>query len=459
MVDSAKFVALIAVYSASVALAPNPGWALALIAPLIALPILWWTLSGAHRWLALFFVTALLLPPLPIAIGNSGPHPALALAALGPFIGFLRIREWRISINLLSFSIVFFFCVLLISIGFAAIYSGGSIAAGVLARVGLFGISVYAFFYTAYGPDAESSASIRSVRLLFLASTVVALFACFDFYFQLPAPAGYGPQFVWLDTGVYRRAQGLFYEASTLGNFCTFFLVMIAVALFQPVARWRLSRMWLLAGGVILSAALIFSYSRASLLNLAVSICMLAYLRRVRLKRVAIVLLVSFCAGVLVVYSVFPSFASSYWIRLSASFQYFWSSPEAILSGRIASWRTLGNFLVEHPWYSIFGIGYKTLPYSDFIGSTVIADNMYLSLLVETGFIGLAAFLVLNFAILRSGWRASRSGSETGAFFGTWILCFWSGQVFQMLSGDLMTYWRVLPVYFWVLAAVARYAA
>ena len=275
MFNSARFVALIAVYSASVALAPNPGWALALIAPLIAFPILWWTLSGAHRWLALFFVTALLLPPLPIAIGNSGPHPAITLAALGPFIGFLRVREWRISINLLSFSIVFFFCVLLISIGFAAIYSGGSIAAGVLARVGLFGISVYAFFYTAYGPDAESSASIRSVRLLFLAATVVALFACFDFYFQLPAPAGYGPQFVWLDTGVYRRAQGLFYEASTLGNFCMFFLVMIAVALFQPVARRRLSRMWLLAGGVILSAALIFSYSRASLLNLAVSIACL----------------------------------------------------------------------------------------------------------------------------------------------------------------------------------------
>ena len=91
----------------------------------------------------------------------------------------------------------------------------------------------------------------------------------FDFYFQLPAPAGYGPQFVWLDAGVYRRAQGLFYEASTLGNFCVFFLVMIAVALFRPVESRSLSRFWLLIGGVILSAALIFSYSRASLLNLA----------------------------------------------------------------------------------------------------------------------------------------------------------------------------------------------
>ena len=28
----------------------------------------------------------------------------------------------------------------------------------------------------------------------------------------------------------------------------------------------------------------------------------------------------------------------------------------------------------------------------------------------------------------------------------------------QMLSGDLITYWRVLPLYFWVLATAAREA-
>jgi O-antigen ligase len=122
----------------------------------------------------------------------------------------------------------------------------------------------------------------------------------------------------------------------------------------------------------------------------------------------------------------------------------------------VASWRTLIGFLIEHPWHGIFGVGYKTLPYSDFIGTTVIADNMYLSLLVETGIVGLAAFLLLNLAILRTGWKASRAPSAASAFFGTWILCFWTGQLFQMLSGDLMTYWRIMPVYFWVLAMAVR---
>ena len=36
----------------------------------------------------------------------------------------------------------------------------------------------------------------------------------------------------------------------------------------------------------------------------------------------------------------------------------------------------------------MFGIGYKTLPYTDYLGSPVVADNMYLSLLVETGVAG-----------------------------------------------------------------------
>ena len=66
-----------------------------------------------------------------------------------------------------------------------------------------------------------------------------------------------------------RRAQGLFYEASTLGNFCAFFLVMIAVAFSRPRAESPVSRKALLAGGAVFFAALVLSYSRASLINVA----------------------------------------------------------------------------------------------------------------------------------------------------------------------------------------------
>jgi len=39
------------------------------------------------------------------------------------------------------------------------------------------------------------------------------------------------------------------------------------------------------------------------------------------------------------------------------------------------------------------------------------------------------------------------------------MFCCWVGEMFQMFAGDILTFWRVLPVYFWVLAQAAREAA
>jgi len=442
---------LLGVYGAGAALMPNPLYGLALVAPLAVIPFVWWILAGSQRWLWLLFAGASLLPPLPFALGDSGPHPAIVLAALGAFAAFLRIKQWRFVRDNVSLPLLAFAGILLASVGLAAIYSGIAVASASLARVLLFGISCLVYLYTVHGPRVRSNRTRSSAALLGI-GVAGALFACVDFYYQFPAPAGYGPQFVWLDSGVFRRAQGLFYEASTLGNYCAFFLVMITVALFSPPERRPCSRLVLAGAGIVFSTALIFSYSRGSLFNFAIALCALAYVRRIRLKRAIVAILACAFLGALAVYLLFPSFAQSYWIRLAGSFQYFWSSPEGILSGRVASWRTISEFLLTHPWHALFGIGYKTLPYSGFIGSTVIADNMYLSLLIETGVIGLGAFLFLNAVLLRTSLRAARMGS----FYGTWFFCFWAGECVQMLSGDLLTYWRVLPLYFWVLGVAVR---
>ena len=81
---------------------------------------------------------------------------------------------------------------------------------------------------------------------------------------------------------------------------------------------------------------------------------------------------------------------------------------------------------------------------------------MYLSLLVETGILGLASLAWLNVAILRASRRAARNTDPSTSFLGTWMFCFWVGELMQMTSGDLITYWRVLPFYFWVLAQTER---
>jgi len=449
---------LMGAYACVIAASPNLFAAATLSLPLVAIALVLWTLQTSGRWLSCFFFAALLLPPLPFALGDSGPHVGVVLAGLGLVCGALRLREWRLQRNLLTFAMAVFFLVLLASSALAVFYSGLSVAAGSLARVLLFGIPLYVFFYSTYGPGAAMGADgIAGSRMLYWFGVLSAVFACLDFYYQFPAPAGYGPQFIWLDSGIYRRAQGFFYEASTLGNVCAFFLIMIAVTLLRPRREWPVSRLALWLGAPFLFAALVMSYSRASLLNLFVALAALLYMERARLRMGRLLAIAASClaVGSLAAWQLFPEAAGNYWLHLVHS-QFLFTQTDSVLSGRLASWQAIAAFLATHPWHAILGVGYKTLPYSDFIGHTVVADNMYLSLLAETGIVGLAAFFLLNFAILRTAWRAARRDDSRASFLGAWIFCFWIGQLFQMLSGDLFTYWRVLPVYFWVLATAAR---
>ena len=307
-------------------------------------------------------------------------------------------------------------------------------------------------------PRARCSRGNRYVhRLLFWAASFSALFACLDFYFQFPPPAGYAQQFIWLDSGVFRRAQGVFYEASTLGNLCAFFLEMIAVALFRPSGPQPISRWTMLGGGAALAAALVLSYSRASLLNLGVALVVLLWLNRerIRWRRLTAGLAIFGGGAAALAWFAFPAFAGLYWQRIRVAVEYFWEAPNQVLSGRVESWRLLWNFIASEPWHLLLGIGYKTLPYSDFIGAKAIGDNTYITLLLETGVAGLAAVVALNIAILVTAWRASRSENPVRSFCGTWMFCFWAAQVVQMFSADLLTYWRVLPVYLFVLALAA----
>jgi O-antigen ligase len=443
-----------AIAASAIVLLPVTG-AFALTAVLCLLPLAWYVFSVPYRWLALFFAAALLLPPLPLPGGDTGPHPSVLLAALGVLAGTASLDRWRIrwtpahtAFTALAFAMV-------VSLGFAALYSGVAIAAASAVRVGLFLIGVYVYFTSASGPDSmPESAARRTTRALFWIALAAAAFGCIDFIYQLPAPAGYEPQFLWLKSGVYRRAQGLFYEASTLGNFSAFFLVAAVVALTEPRPRRIISRAALWCGLAVFSAALLLSFSRASVICAALAIAVLAILERRRWQRsrtlAALAILIPAAAGVFAL--ALPEVAAAYWARVGLTLDRLMIAPDSVLSGRLESWGTIAGFITEHPWQTVFGIGYKTLPYTEYLGRPVIADNMYLSLLVETGLLGLVALIGLNGAILITCWRAMRRGS----FYGKWLFCFWVGETVQMLTGDILTYWRVLPVYFWVLAQAAK---
>lgn len=351
--------------------------------------------------------------------------------------------------------LLLFLAVLFVSVGFAAAYSGWKIALGSLARVLLFGLGVFVFFCGFTGPRDERWDPLRLSRALFLIALIGAAFACVDCYFQFHVPARFAMQVVWRKSLVMRRAQGLFYESSTLGNFCAFFLVMTLAAAF-PLKDRRAFPSWLLGlGALIFGTALILSGSRASVVAAVAAGCAFAVLRRIRIPGILSVLAAVLSAALVVRIAV-PAFWANYWFRLTGSAAGIWSYPNEVLSGRLTNWKVLLDYLARHPMHLAFGIGYKTIPYTSIFGTHVVADNTWLSLLVETGIVGVVVFAALNVAILRTALRAARSPRGEASFFGAWFFCFWCGEMLQMLTADVVTFWRVLPVYFWVLAIAAR---
>ena len=126
---------------------------LALLVPVLLAALFYWVILHPSRWLAAFFFSALLLPPLPLPLGNSGVHVAPLFALLGLVAGVVWIREWRSWSHPVTLALVILTGVLLESLGFAAFYSGWEIAIGSLARVLLFAIGGFVFLYSYSGPQ------------------------------------------------------------------------------------------------------------------------------------------------------------------------------------------------------------------------------------------------------------------------------------------------------------------
>jgi O-antigen ligase len=211
---------------------------------------------------------------------------------------------------------------------------------------------------------------------------------------------------------------------------------------------------------LILAAALLFSFSRSSLLNLGVALCVLLLVERrhIPVARWLGICIAGVTGGLVIVWVLAPTLGEAYLMRLWSTVTELAGEPDHWMSGRVENWSLLLQFLADHPSKLVFGIGYATLPHTELLGRPVIGDNMYLTLLVETGLIGLSALIALQVALLATAYRVSRSIDREAAFVGTWIFCFWIGQLVQMLSVDVITFWRVLPLYLGLLGMAVHRA-
>jgi O-antigen ligase len=228
------------------------------------------------------------------------------------------------------------------------------------------------------------------------------------------------------------------------------------VTMSPPIRRQlRLPSVVLVLMAGVFTVALFLSYSRGSWANGIVTLGVFLLLqRRFKLRLLISAILVS---GVFLflIYEWSPDLLThSFEHRLGPLLE-FWSNPNEATSGRWETWKTMFVFFGEYPWLLLFGIGYKSVSGTSLFGSSLIVDNGYLSLLFETGILGLTSLLWLFGVLLHGLFQASQTLSRMRRHYAAFLLAFWCGQMVQMLTGDILTYWRNLVVYFafaaWVL--------
>jgi O-antigen ligase len=416
-------------------------------------------LARPAAWAWWFLALGLLLPPLPLEIGGVELpfHPAMAVFAAGLLVVWIRLREWRIERNAISATSALLLAATLISLPWAFYYSGTAVGVQSVIRWVLLASGFVLMLWIADGPLGEEWTGAGFLRMILAAALLSSAFAVVDFQYQLPRTVRFADQYIYGQGDALRRAQGVFYDASALGNFCAMMLTLI-LALGRNARRALRLPAWLLWIPVpTLAVALVLSFSRGSVVNLIVALTALAWMRRKTLAGRSVVtllalLLVVAAAGVLIA----PQLLLPYGSRLQYSAVEFFSNPNEVLSQRLDTWSELAGFIAGHPAQVLLGIGYKSLPYTNYFSREMVADNMYLAMLVETGLPGLLALLLFCAALLAGARRMAHDQSDAVAGLGRFLFCFWLGEMAQMLSGDILTFWRVTPVYLAILGLALR---
>lgn len=272
--------------------------------------------------------------------------------------------------------------------------------------------------------------SVRRARLVIVAYITVAVasaaIACLALFAPLPGSEAFvdGP-----------RAQGLFKDPNVFGPF----LVPAALILMEETVAPRLLRLRLVTKLLFLSVltvGVLFSFSRAAWLNLAVGTAVLLFVLALRRggARKAMTLLAVFLLSATALFATVSATSTGGFLQERASFQvYDVQRFGAQVSGI--------DLAAQYP----LGIG----PGQFERVSELSAHSTYVRALAEQGVLGALVFLGLMLVTLAFAARSAVLGRSTYGIGSAALLAAWCGVLANSLFIDTL-HWRHL----WVLAAL-----
>lgn len=412
-------------------------------------------------FVAIFLAGLIALPPVFLErLGAVPIYPTTLLLPMGIAIVVCRLPDFKLRFDPIVSAFACFLLFTGVSLPFVWLFSGKQVGWDSLLRWLMLAQVTLIYIIARGGMRAEESRlEQRLMPVLFAAAAASAIYGVIDFVWPIPIPHPAADQFIWLGSGMIRRAQGVFFEASSFANMCGFFLAAAAAALLTGKERvLGLSKACLMAFIAVLMLAVFLSFSRSAWGCVLTSILVFgAFFGRVRAGRVAWFLF-ALCLPLFLLPLYSPELWNYFLVNRVGHFTQLFTDPNLVSSGRIDTWRRIAGVLQEHPHYFIFGVGYKSLPRTHLFHETIITDNGFLNLLLETGIAGLFSFVLFLAIAFRAFRRLAHSSSVKTAFWGGFLFSFWCGECVQLMAADAYTYWRNMAVFLTLMGIVMNWA-
>ena len=413
-------------------------------------------------FVAVFLLVLELFPPLYFTRSGETPvYISFFLLPIAVAIVLARFPDIHFSWDPMAKGLMAFLVGTGFSLPFAWWLSGSAVAMEGLSRWFLLSQAALVYYLIRGCARLEATRTEqRTFQILFLGAVLTAAYGVIDFVWPIPLsqhpPA---EQFIWLNSTVLRRAQGVFYESSNFANLCGFFLVAATTSFLSRRERYLgVHRSLLSLFMSVLSLAILLTFSRSTWISVIIAVVVSVLVSPfVRIGRGALVFL-----ALAVPLIMLWSYSAELWnylvsARVGRLIDIF-SDPNVATSGRFDTWIRVLSIMREHPQYLIFGIGYKTLPVTRLFHGEIITDNGYLSLLLETGISGLAGLLIFSYSILKTFLRLARSADDRLAFWSAVLFSIWCGELVQLLAADAYTYWRNIIILAALIALTANLA-
>jgi O-Antigen ligase len=400
-------------------------------------------------FVTVFLVFLITLPPLYFSsLGDTPIYLSLLLIPIGLATLIARLPDFHLRLDAVAKGLALFLAGTGLSLPFAWWLSGEAIGKQSLLRWLMLAQTGLIYALVRGGVRwREGRVEQWIMPVLLVAAVASAGYGIFDFFWPVPLPHPAADQFIWLETSLVRRAQGVLYESSNFGNLCGLFLVIASAAFLARQERAvGMARPWLLVCVAVLSFAEFVSFSRSAWGNVLVSLAVFVGISGMGSLKRSVGFFAAFTTPLTVLWYYSPGLWNYFIGNRVGYFGQIFADPNLVTSGRLETWATVFSILRDHPNYLLFGVGYKTLPFTRLFHEEIITDNGFLNLLLETGILGLGGFLAFGAAVFRSFWGLSRRGVGTHTFWSAVLFSFWCGEWVQMLAADAYTYWRSMVI-------------